>query len=133
MIEVADGGSLRITSLTVKNAGWCLDEMDDERFATSSEEQAIRGFTITKHDTRRIVVDKGQDITVNGAVARKSSMHELQTGKSKRDLRTVPAHGFSDPPKNDPTTERPGGHIDPASVEVDVAEHTANGCKCTIM
>ena len=124
VIDVADGGSLRIVSLTVKNEGWAFEELDDAAMAAAEEVVAIRGFTVAKRATRTIKVAAGEHFIIDGK-ARKAELAPLQMKASKKELKRVPTHGFSELRKQDPSLAKDA--LDPASLAITVRNERA-GC-----
>jgi len=86
VIDVSPGGSLRIDSLEVANAGWDLVELTDDEQAKAEELTAIRGFRTLQHDTRTIKVAAGQQIVIDGGAAHKP-LAEVHTGGTNEDVR----------------------------------------------
>ena len=72
-IDVADGGSLTIRSLTVRNAGWQFVALSDAESASAEEATAIRGFRIERTETRTIRVQPGEHVVIEGGEERKPS------------------------------------------------------------
>ena len=130
VIDVADGGSLHIVTLTVRNAGWLFEEMSDADFAAAPEEMAIRGFTLTRHATRTIKVEADQHIVLDGKVGRPTALAPLSTGKTRKSLQV----GLDKPPVNHAKDkEAEGGYIDPNSLQIKVESNDSTGCKCSVM
>ena len=84
VIDVADGGSLRIVSLEVSNAGWEFTELNDKGAAAADEPIAIRGYNLKKHAQRIIKVAAGEDIVIEQGKARKSSLAAVDLESSMR-------------------------------------------------
>ena len=84
VIDVADGGSLRIVSLEVSNAGWEFTELNDKAAAAADEPIAIRGYNLRKHAQRIVKVAAGEDIVIEQSKARKSSLAAVHLDSSMR-------------------------------------------------
>ena len=67
-IDVEDGGVLVVKSLAVANKGWAFVEHDDDAQAAADEVLAVRGYKLVKHETKTIVVKKGETMTIEGSV-----------------------------------------------------------------
>mmetsp|Transcript_50934 Transcript_50934/g.132341 ORF Transcript_50934/g.132341 Transcript_50934/m.132341 type:complete len:120 (+) Transcript_50934:56-415(+) len=115
--------------LTVRNAGWAFSEMSDEAFAKAAEEDAIRGFRLTKHATRHIKVEAGQHIVLDGKGGHKGGL-SVETGKPRTRKAKAPEHGFTHPLKNaTKEQETEGGYVDPNMIEVEkVSSGGCTGC-----
>ena len=49
----------------VRNRGWEFRELSDDEMSSAEERDAIRGFVLHKHETRRIVAKAGEVIVVD--------------------------------------------------------------------
>ena len=64
-IQADPGVRLTIKDLTVENAGWTWKPVSDSDGNTSSEEEAMRGFTVEKHETREIVITEPGEYVIS--------------------------------------------------------------------
>ena len=130
----ADGGkagatiaaSSRVYIPYCSSDGW----MGDAAFASAAEIDAIRGFTLTRHDTRRIKVESGQHITISPKGGRKSLLLEVHTGRTRRGKRggeAESAYGFNPLAKNASKDD----YTDPNLVSVETVGK--GGCPCVVM
>ena len=74
VVDVADGGSLAIRSLQVRNAGWQFVELTDAESVAAEEATAIRGFRLQRTKTRTISVKAGEHMEIVDGKARKVSV-----------------------------------------------------------
>ena len=74
VVDVADGGSLAIRSLQVRNAGWQFVELTDAESVAADEATAIRGFRLQRTETRTISVKAGEHMEIVDGKARKVSV-----------------------------------------------------------
>ena len=84
VIEVEEGGSLTIKSLTVSNAGWEFTELSDAEAAAADETIAIRGYQLTKHDARVIRVKAGESILIEAGVAKRQTVTNVSLDAKRR-------------------------------------------------
>jgi len=74
-VEVADGASLRIARLRVRNRGHEFVALtEDEQAGAASEELRIRGYRLVRHETHEIVISEpGAYVLTDTDLARTSS------------------------------------------------------------
>lgn len=79
VIDVADGASLRIDGLAVRNRGWEFVELSDAEQAAAEEVVAIRGFRLVRHETYRLRVVAGEHVVVRDGVVSRSTKADPRT------------------------------------------------------
>ena len=89
MIEVADGASLVINSLAVKNDGWEFRELSDDEQAREEEATAIRGYRLVRHDAKYLKVAAGEHIVVEEGKAKRASLSQIKTGRTTKEGLTI--------------------------------------------
>ena len=86
VIEVADGASLVINSLAVKNDGWEFRELSDDEQAREEEATAIRGYRLVRHDAKYLKVAAGEHIVVEeGPQAKRASLSQIETRRTTKE------------------------------------------------
>lgn len=127
VIDVADGGSLVIKSLSVQNEGWAFEELDEAGMKAAAEESAIRGYTLSKRGQRLIRVDKGDEIVVENGKARKASV--AAKGGSRVPLEINLEASMRRKKKKVPPNELTG---QPSVIKIETRTD-GGGCCCAIM
>ena len=89
VIEVADGASLVINSLAVKNDGWEFRELSDDEQAREEEATAIRGYRLVRHDAKYLKVAAGEHIVVDEGKAKRASLSQIKTGRTTKEGLTI--------------------------------------------
>ena len=89
VIEVADGASLVINSLAVKNDGWEFRELSDDEQAREEEATAIRGYRLVRHDAKYLKVAAGEHIVVEEGKAKRASLSQIKTGRTTKEGLTI--------------------------------------------